>query len=79
MMMNRMKNAGIITLLIFSMPPDTPKISTAAVSRITRVCHGTLEKFVLLISVKNCSGSVLISEPVSAPNALRSTQPTMMA
>ena len=54
-------------------------ISTAAVSRITRVCHGTLEKFVLLISVKNCSGSVLISEPVSAPNALRSTQPTMMA
>ena len=34
------------------------------------MCHGTLEKFVLLISVKNCSGSVLISEPVSAPNAL---------
>ena len=59
-------------------PPEMPKMSTAAVMRMTMMCHGTLEKSVLLISEKNVSGSVLISEPVSAPNALRSTQPTMI-
>ena len=74
-----MKKAGIITLLIFSMPLEIPKMRMAAVMTTTTMCHGTLERCAPLIWPKKVSGSVFISVPVSAPAAERTTQPTMMA
>ena len=40
MMRNRMKKAGIMTLLSFSMPEATPKIRMAAVTATAAKCQG---------------------------------------
>ena len=42
---NRMKNAGIIMRLTFSIPFRTPPTSTTMVITTTMKCHGTLPKW----------------------------------
>ena len=69
-MMNRMKNAGIITLFYLFNAAGHAEDQHSCRQQDNQGVPRHTGKFVLLISVKNCSGSVLISEPVSAPNAL---------
>lgn len=75
MMRNRMKKAGIMTLLSFSMPEATPKIRMAAVTATAAKCQGMEPKSTARAEKKPWA-SPARTEPVREPAAYRSTQPT---
>ena len=77
-MANSTKKEGISTLLIFSMPLETPNIRMAMARTTTITCQGILPNSPVAW-LKYTAASVVSMELVREPNRARTTQPTMMA
>ena len=75
MMRNRIKKAGIMNLLSFSMPAATPKMRMTTVKATAIRCQGTEPKLTARASKKPWA-SLFRMAPVAAPAVYRSTQPT---